>query len=101
MAKQLNQVSRSQVVALLNLGFITREVAKIFKVNQSTVVKIRQKYLRFNTFEHLGGNRRHTVLSDSVRAVIKRENSKNPRKSLRTLKEEVREKAKKTLGRIQ
>jgi transposase len=99
MSKQLKNVSKSQIIALLELGFSTREVAEKFNINQSTVVRIRQKYIIFNTFEHLCGNGRPTVISDQIKAVIKRENLKNPRNSLRKFKEKIREETGENIGK--
>jgi transposase len=55
--------------------------------------------MTFNTLEHLGSNGRSTILSDSVRAAIKRENLKNPKISLRKLKEKVREGTGENIGK--
>jgi IS30 family transposase len=42
MTKQLDKISKSQIIALLKLKFSTREVAEKFNVDQSTVVRIRK-----------------------------------------------------------
>jgi hypothetical protein len=73
-----------KVKLLLFFGFSTREVAEKFNINQYTVVRIRQKYIIFNTFEHLCGS--PTVISDQINKARKK-----PRNSLRKFKEKIRE----------
>jgi transposase len=87
MAAQLNNITRSQIFILLKLNYTTREVATIFGVSHSTVIRTKQKYEKYHTFDHLGSNRQSSVLSKEILSIIRKENAKNPKESLRKLKD--------------
>lgn len=85
MAFQLTNEQRAQIVILLDQETSVKEVARKFSINRSTVVRVRQKYLNHSTFEHLRGNGRPRKLNPDLLLEISKENSDNPRKSLRKL----------------
>jgi transposase len=85
MVKQLTSEQRSQIVILLEQGMSPGEVAEKFDVNRSTVVRVRQKFLKHSTYDHLCGNGRPKKLTPEVLSEILIEINDNPRKSLRKL----------------
>ena len=85
MKKQLQSTQRSQIVALLEQGMSTREVARKFAISQSIVVRTKEKYNKPNSFEHNKNNGRLSVLFSGVLSYIKNENSNNSKKSLRKI----------------
>jgi transposase len=89
MVAQLDNITRGQIFILLEFGYSTREVATIFGVSHSTVVRTKQKYDEFHTFDNLGGNGRPSVLSKKILKIIREENVKNSRESLRKLRSTV------------
>lgn len=92
MPRQMIEDERAQVYGMLLTGKSVREVAKFFKICPSTVSRIKTKYDKFQTFRHLGGNGRQSVLSDSVVRTIQCENAKNPKLSLRKMKVAIQNK---------
>lgn len=90
MPKQLKEDERAQVYGMLLAGKGVREIAKIFDISPSSVTRIKAKYEKFHTFSHLGGNGRHSVLSDGVIRSIQSEIAKNPKQSLRKIQSIVK-----------
>ena len=84
MVKQLNSNERSQIVALLDEG-ISPTIARKFQVAKSTISRVKSKYKEYETFDHLGGNGRPLKLTSDVVNLIKIENLKNNKKSLRKI----------------
>ncbi|KCZ78211.1 hypothetical protein H311_00763, partial [Anncaliia algerae PRA109] len=77
MAKQMKNTQRAQILTFLNMGLTTREVALKFSISHSTVVRVRQKLFKYNTYEHIKGNGRPTVINNTIMDLILKENSKN------------------------
>ena len=85
MAKQLTNEQRAQIVILLSQGIGPKQVSNLFNINRSSVVRVRQKYLTYNTYDHLKTNGRPKKLSSSVLAEIFKEINDNPKQSLRQI----------------
>ena len=85
MVKQLNSNERAQIVALLDEGISPKTIARKFQVAKSTISRVKSKYKEYKTFDHLGGNGRPLKLTSDVVNLIKIENLKNNKKSLRKI----------------
>jgi hypothetical protein len=66
-------------------------VAEIFNIHRSSVIRVRQKFRKYNTYDHLGGNGRPKKLMCVVLSSISKEIKKCPNKSLKKLKVDVQD----------
>jgi transposase len=73
MAKQLDSYKRAQIIGHLEQGMSPEEVSSIFDVHRSTVIRTRQKYAEFKSFEHKGSNGRPKKLTNEVVTVVEDE----------------------------
>ena len=85
MVKQLNSNERAQIVALLDEGISPKTITRKFQVAKSTISRVKSKYKEYEIFDHLGGNGRPLKLTSDVVNLIKIENLKNNKKSLRKI----------------
>lgn len=89
MSKQPTTEQRAQIYILFEQNLSTREIAEKFGINQSSVVRIINKKLNHNTFDHLGNNGRHSKATSSILALIEKLNNENNRLSLRKMASKV------------
>ena len=89
MVKQLNSTTRAQILQSLRHGSSTRKVAEMFNVSHSTVIRTKQKYDKYRSYDHMGQNGRRKISSAHIVDTIKLEIKKTPKKSLRKIQSVV------------
>lgn len=96
---QLSKFQAAQVIALYKEKIPQNTIAKKFNVNQSTISRIIKRYQKYGKYEHSGGNGRKKLIDASVGSLIFREIYFDPKKSLRKLKNIIKEKAGKIISK--
>lgn len=89
MSQQLSSEQHAQIIILLDQDKSPSQVAEIFNIHRPSVIRVRQKFHKHNTYDHLGGNGRPKKLTCLVLSSISKEIKKWPNKSLKRLKIDV------------
>jgi len=100
LVKQLKDVQRAQISALIEEGFHPAEVAEKFGVHRTSVDRTVEKYKKFGIFGHKGGNGRPKKLSLSTIKQIKREIKIKPKNSLRKIAKTIEQKHGKKISHV-